>query len=257
MRHDAKWTPAVIEWIAKDMEPLVGLRVDPMAGLGHLVADLMPPDSIWGIEIEPEWADCADWIHQGDALMPGYYPTNTERIFTSIDYGNRMSGNYLGSPCRTCKGRSVDYKRKVCSACNNSGSDAGRRQGYALSLGRELSPANLATQGWGRQWRLDHIRLFAVWAHVLDPGFNRLYLNVKDHYRTRTYTVNGEKVRRQELMGVPEWCVEILTGLGFSLAYEKRIKAPGYREGQNREARKPDERVFVFDLEDWHAGLTR
>lgn len=257
LRHDAKWTPAVIEHIAGVLDPSDGnggnlILVDPMAGIGHGVTETfgragIPVDLLWGIEIEPEWAAAEEWIGQGDAFDINSYPQTPCRIFTSIDYGNRMSGNYLGSPCRTCKGKARTWKQKRCEACDNTGSDAGGRMGYAISLNRKLAPANMARNGWGSKWRTEKVELFHLWTKLDLPVEGALVLNVKDHWRSRRVKVGDEKVSFQELIRVSDWCIEVLTGLGFELVSRDRISTPSYSRGQNGEAREPKEQVLVFD----------
>lgn len=242
IRHDAKWSMPVILKVADIIRErgVRGRLFDPMAGVGSKVDEVFTnfvPGCSWsGMDIEPEFAAARDWIHQGDALDPAEYPDNLRTVFTSATYANRMAGSYVGKKCDECDGEG-------CGACDSIGRDRSRRQGYAPSLGRAPSPGSSALHGWGPAYRAFHYQWLMVLAEVLEPGTERLILNMADHYATEV--TGGPKVRRY----VCEWWIGAAQSVGFRWAEGHHVDTPKSREGENGESRTAGEMVMVFDLE--------
>ncbi len=259
-RHDAKFSPAVMAKLtelltAPGRYSVAGTIVDPFAGIGLI--DELDRDDVAGIEIEPEWADASDVVICGDALDSANYPEDIGSIVTSITYGNRMAGNYLGPKCKICagsgtvpvSGRGSDGFDR-CEECDGIGHDTKGRFGYAISLGRPVSEDSSAQWTFGPKWQRFHRRWLVIAATVLPHGDRRLILNVSDHYVTppKLKRTNGPVITRPEHREyVCAWVITAAWASGFRLAEAHHIETPRIGRGPNRDARAPDEMILVFD----------
>ena len=233
IRHDAKFSPEVLEILRPMLERLDGPIVDPFAGTGLLCAlarDLGRKD-VFGIEREEEWAAMDRQVRHGDAMDQKAYPKKVQRVITSVCYGNRLAGNYLGPKCHYCEGWGTG-----CALCGGSGHDRRGRFGYAIALGRKLTPGSAALMQWGPKYRAFHQGWLRLIADLLPAGPERLILNVSDHDR------------RNERAYVCSWWLIAAHREGFRLADVHRAETTRIGFGQNRERRADAEMVFVFDL---------
>lgn len=251
-RHDAKWTPTVLNKIAEIVETrgITGHLFDPFAGIGHGVDKHFQAleGCYWsGVDIEPEWADALPWIVQGDALDPAAYASDEgiQAIFTSATYANRMAGSYVGEKCETCIGSGVVPEEPIgdelrgwdeCPDCGGVGRMNQRRYGYGPSLGRSPSEGSSALLNWGPKYKRFHMQWLMVLADVLEPGDARLILNMGDHHR------------KWERQYVCEWWIGAARSAGFGLAEAHTVDTPKLGDGQNGQDRATGEMVLVFDL---------
>ena len=176
------WVPARI------LDPFVGI-----GGIGGLNWD----GEIYGVEIEPEWAEQARArgiiTHTGDARRLPWPDGFFGAICTSPTYGNRLADSY---------------------APDLSDPKHGKRRSYRIYLGRPLTSGNSGAMHVGDDYRNLHRSVWADCVRVLAPG-GLFLLNIKDHSR------NGE------LQGVPDWHVKTLEGLGLVLLERKEVPLRG------------------------------
>ncbi len=248
VRHDAKWSRAVLEQIADLLEHCdAGPGFDPFAGVFHLVDEVLGPDyQLWGADIEPKFAAAHPRVSVGDAFDPATYWVEVGgehvkplRVITSPTYGNRMAGGYQGPRCKHCQGApGLD-----CDDCSGVGFDGTGRRGYAISLGKKPEEESTAWLSWGHKYRQRHSEWLALLRrYVLTPGPDRLILNMADHLATSES--GGPQVRQY----VCDWWVNEASSQGFRLTEAYQVDTPKSREGSNHEARTRGEMVMVFDL---------
>lgn len=143
-----------------------------------------------------------------------------DHSFTVNGIAVHNSDQYLGTPAERDE-RAATGKKP-------------RRVGYAVSLGRKLSPGSGAALQVGPKYREFHR---SCWQHVFDynliPG-GHFILNVKSHYRGWAF---------QDVAG---WHFDVCGQIGFELVRTWEIECPGMRDGQNREARDLHEYVYLF-----------
>lgn len=245
VRHDCKFSESVkaklLDLVNNEDDPIEGPLVDPfcgVTGLGFLDRDW------YGIEIEKEWAAVhGDRCKHGDALHSWNYHPRPGAGVTSIVYPNRMTGNYLGPKCRTCKGSGrtepVGHEEpgQECPRCLGSGHDGKGRMGYAISLGRRLTDGNIAATGWTQKWRDFHVEWLRTMASVMDPGQRRLIVNVSDQEHQESGRVY-----------VVQWLIGAAQAAGFNMADCWPVDTPRMRHGANHENRAEREYIVVFDL---------
>lgn len=143
MNHPAQYSPEVIDVLddlIAAMNPRPGLIYDPFAGTGLRLAQLCD-----AYKIEFMGGDIEDWpghhpnVIVADALDPKSYPQGEHMVVTSPVYQNKRLGDY-------CNGPTPNTKVK------------GRRD-YGISLGRALSPKNLARVTGRKSKEADYWRL--------------------------------------------------------------------------------------------------
>ena len=148
--HPARYSDAIVDALAevlrspyeRPQRPIV----DPFAGTGAKLGQILRPDEWSGIEIEPEWAAMHERITVGDALDPTAYPADIGAIVTSPTYGNRMADTYLGPRCRLCSGTGADPAGQPCTRCLGVGRDPTGRINYAISQERRRQPEPRAVE---------------------------------------------------------------------------------------------------------------
>lgn len=247
-----------------------GTILDPFAGVGgiHKLADRYPNLTTWGIDIEPEQAALHPRTMHGDSRhaydlvndLAGIPPIYVDAIVTSPAYGNRLADQYLGNPaerCQPCK--AVGWKprkaheaglpdrrddaypaavmalpeehRQKCSKCAGTGRSASKRQGYAIALGRTLTPGSGAALPWGVAYRELHEAVVADVSRLLRPGGWWL-VNISSALGTDGY------------MPVMEWWVELLARYA-KIEKLRAIETPRSRMGANGDRRVPVEHLIV------------
>jgi hypothetical protein len=222
VRHPAPFSEVLLDYMVEMLKERVGNNetiYDPMAGSGERLSDLaeMLGCQMAGSEIEPEFIvdqrvvarDCLD--HEGR------YPV----VVTSPAYGNRFADQYLGTPAEQME-RATSGKTP-------------RRRSYAIALGRRCSDGSGAALQWGDNYRGLHYRILrhVVHSNMTDDGV--FLLNVASHFRASEY------------QHVAEWFLSVcVSHLGLPLIDYRFVPTPGFRDGQNREARVGGEHLFLF-----------
>lgn len=253
VRHDAQYSDEVLRVIRRLLhstrDPVEGLICDPFAGPG-LKLDQFAREDLYGLEIEPEWAEVTDRVRCGDALSLSAYLEGTKTIVTSPCYGNRMADKYLGAKCKECHGTGLKgaFPCAVCSGSGRDPEDQKRRFSYAIALGRVPSAGSAATMAFtegnaGTAYRGFHLRWLATIADVVPPGPNRLILNMSDHYRTTGLGAS----RAQRRHYVCSWWVNAARSRGFELVHAEPAKTQRFGFGANQQDKPTAEMVFVFD----------
>lgn len=243
--HSAKWSAEVIDLIAAahEAEPFPGPVVDPFAGIGHGLADALPDVELWGLEIQPQWADHPDtpgWIRQGDALDLLAYPAKLGTVITSPTYGNRMADKYRGPKCEHCAGFGYDGPAipddmAPCHVCGGTGHDGTGRRGYAIDLGEIPADGSSAVLQWGPKYKAFHHRWLLLMARLLPEGRRRLIINMSDHYRAWA---------RQHVCA---WWVGAAAEHGFAIVGAYPANTRRHTLGANGSARADEELVLVFN----------
>lgn len=241
--HPAEWSDEILAIIAKII-PEGATVLDPMAGTGWRLERALPGRTLFGIELEPEWARGAEWVKSGNAKHLPFLDGIFEWVVTSPTYANRMADAHDAKErCKNCSGLGLVDDGESCPKCKGKGFRDYKRLTYRHRLGRTLHQDSTASLGWlgrkGDKYRADHEEIWAEVWRVLAPG-GRFILNVKNHYRT---LVKGQPA---EEMLVAEWHRDTLLALGFRLDRTIEVPTPGMRFGANREARAEHEYVMVF-----------
>src|SRR5690606_25564798 len=138
-----------------------------MAGTGWRLEEALPGRTLVGVELEPEWAEGASWIQQGDARSLPFADGAFRWVVTSPTYANRMSDSHNAQErCKPC-GATGRVGDEVCERCDGQGRRAYKRLTYTHRLGRPLSEGSTANLGWigkeGERYREAHE---AIWAEV-------------------------------------------------------------------------------------------
>lgn len=218
-----------------------GPILDPYAGIGR-VHELGREDT-WGVEIEEEWAmaherticgDSADLrlatngmpYFGSDIYVQCFFPA-PNAIVTSPDYGNRMSDQYLGTP-------EEQRKRKEEGVMP-------RRRGYAISLGRRVSPGSSAGFSFGPQYKALHRRIFTAVTDICLPDA-MLALNVSDFYETRPGDEESSRVH------VVAFWIELIASLGWVVQRYIPVGTRRFRDGANSDLRVDAETIIVAQL---------
>lgn len=141
-------------------------------------------------------------------------------VCTSPGYGNRFADQYLGTPAER--------------AVRAETGQAPRRRGYAVALGRRTSPGNGGGVQWGRKYKALHEDIWRFVVNVTLEPRGLLCVNVGSHFRGLTYRP------------VAEWHLETIIGLGCDLVDYAWVATPGFRDGENRDARAGGEHVYLF-----------
>lgn len=207
-KHCAKFTddllPLAVEMLQDEGAEIV---LDPFAGTGKGVEYLRAKGfKAWGLELEPEWAECSQWVDQGDALDNPYPAQSFDAVFTSPTYGNRMADR--------------DMRPSVAGT-------------YVKSLGRHASEGSSCHLQWGDAYRDFHAAAWIEVKRVLTPR-GVFLLNIKDHVR-------GGKVQPVSL-----WHCQTLGSLGFDLIRQEFVRTPSLRNGRNGDARVNGEWLLLF-----------
>lgn len=262
-RFPAKFTASVLDTIQAELQLRflhTATILDPFAGTGlvHTLADRLPVTTV-GIEIEPEVAALHPRTVCGDSRRastfqnplaaitgtPDGYPFRAQVIVTSPAYGNRFADQYLGSDteqCRAClqagephppvagtdKVRFIDPD---CKKCDGTGCAKSTRAGYAIALGRRLTPGSGAAAQWGQKYKRLHLPVLQDVDRLLEPG-GWWMVNVSSSIRQEAYA------------DVMEWWVERLAERARIVAL-RAIETPRNGFGQNGDDRVPVEHLIV------------
>ena len=216
-RHPAPFPPRIIEVIdalLREYCPEGGTLLDPFVGIGG-ISKVQGPWSIYGVEIEPEWAIQAEEagvdVHVGDSKSLPWEDGSFDVIATSPAYGNRMADAYAP--------HMLDTKHR-------------KRRSYRIYLGRPLSPNNGGAWHWGDCYRILHSWVWEECVRVLREG-GIFILNCKNH------------MRKKELQLVTEWHLETLQNLGLKLLTVKEVPLKGDQNTNSMRSRG----VRVVDYE--------
>lgn len=251
--HPAKWSQPILDALGT-----LGLRgpvLDPFAGVGvGRLAEAIGLDVV-GLEIEPLWAAAHPLTVCGNALQPPFRPGRFRSMVTSCTYGNRMADHHNAKErCRACDASGEVPGQggmpAVCPKCDGLGRRSYTRLTYRHQYGDDLHPDNSGAFHWGPKYRAFHARAWATLLPLLtdDAVF---VLNVKDHWKTETWTEPSTRVKKkaQVRQEVTAWHRETVEAMGWTVDRErsKKVHVPGMRMGQNREAREEFESVLVFE----------
>lgn len=206
-----RWEPGLPKTTARDVVRIL----DPLAGTGRVHELQRPGIETVGVELEPEWAALHPRTRVGDATELSFRDGSFSAVVTSPAYGNRMADQYLGEKDRAPEERS-------------------RRNTYATSLGRELTPESGASLQWGPRYQATHGMMAHEMARVLIPG-GILILNVKDHFR------NGDRKY------VTRWWIREISSRGLMFVEGHHLPTSGIPDGANWKARVDGEQVLVFE----------
>lgn len=267
----AKYSATIVDAIADELAArfLHTARIlDPFGGIGgvHQLADRLPVTTV-AIDIEAEQAALHPRTVHGDSrkaattLLPALRDVLTDphgvpqhrhavdlfdAIVTSPAYGNRLADQYLGSDqekCRACDGEGTyptnepgeGVGEEVCQGCGGSGRAPSKRMGYAIALGRKLTPGSGAALHWGDRYRKLHREVLDSVRQVLRPGGWWL-VNVSSYMTT----VDGD----DQYEPVMEWW---LSELAARADVRRLVAIPTgrLRFGQNAERRVPVEHLIV------------
>jgi tRNA G10 N-methylase Trm11 len=208
--HPARYTQALLVTMAKMLQGRQRI-LDPFGGVGGIfqLEHWLPTARFDAVELEPEWCAKHPKTTLGNALALPWPDATFDAIATSPAYGNRMADHFVTSnPNRIQKS-------------------------YRDFLGRDLHDDNAGRLQWGARYWDFHQRAWREARRVLDPA-GVFVLNIKDHYRNR------------QVIGVTDWHIECLEGLGFRMAQHEHIETPSHRYGANSELRVPYESVILF-----------
>lgn len=256
--HPAPFHPRIINEIAEQLSAYARARskrklwvLDPFAGIGgvHELRDLVEGVKVEtvGIELMPRWAEAHENTIVGNCIevMGAMRAQSFDAVITSPSYGNRMADHHDNRDvCKTCGGfgkvkSSPDALTATATCPTCKGTGLSHRRSYAHYYGRDafLNDApievNTGAMQWGREYRWFHIAAWRGVHRVLRRG-GVFLLNVKNHYRGR------------ELVGVADWHDTTCQAIGFSRDAMIGIDTPGFRYGENHEARDDEERLYVF-----------
>jgi hypothetical protein len=242
--HPAPFSASIMDVLAELIRDWEGPILDPYAGIGR-VHELGRDDTL-GIEIEPEWASAHPRTAIGDSSLVRVAAVNPEQfqilrrdklgcqeayrpnaVVTSPDYGNRMSDQYLGTP--------IEQERREVSG------EMPRRRGYAISLGRKVSPGSTAGLKFGPKYKAGHREIFTAVTNVCLPD-SKLALNVSDFFVTNA---RGEDPQRAHVVSF--W-VELIASLGWVVERLIPVGTRRFRDGANSDLRVDAETVVVATL---------
>lgn len=160
--HPAQYSDELLPVFAEMLQAINAQHVlDPFAGTGIGLAELaemVPEVELYGVEIEPEWANITrKLVKVGSALALPYDAATFDVILTSPCYGNRFADHH-------------------------NASDPEARRSYTHDLGRELSRDSAGVMQWGNAYRAFHERAWDEALRVLTPD-GWFILNIADHTR--------------------------------------------------------------------------
>jgi hypothetical protein len=212
-KHPAKFQHQLlavgISMAEKHGLPQGAILIDPFAGVGTVHNLRAWGYHTIGVEIEPEWANEREGTIVGDATdLHMFGDGDVDGFFTSPCYGNRMAD------------QTVDAKGWT-------------RNTYRMALGRTPSSRSSAALQWGDAYRNLHRLAWTELTRVCKPGAIGI-LNCKDHQRYGA------------VQPVTAWHQWTLGRLGWTWIDAQRVEAPGYRRGENREARLPFEWLIAM-----------
>lgn len=271
-RFPAKFTPAIMETIAAEMAARMLHQanvLDVCGGPGgiHDLAHILPV-STWAIDIEPEQAACHPRNILGDSrFLPDVLAAHPEVpkprvIIVSFAYGNRLADQYLGSDDEKCRGEgkfgcdagwalNEDGTRfqvtvggrgqgaqafdQKCERCEGTGKAKSTRKGYAIALGRKLTPGSGAALAWGGPYRQIHTQLLDAMVKVDAEWW---MVNISSFLKT----IPG--VKKPQYQPVMEWYVEEITKR-MRLDGLKAIQTPRMGHGENQQSKVPVEHLII------------
>lgn len=256
--HPATYSTGVIDKMADLCRRYeVTSVLDPMAGNGQALAAMCAGLEIpWaGVEIEPEWAAARDEIVCADARRLPYPDRSWDAVLTSPAYGNRMGDQYLGNAanekCRACMGEGKVQKAhdlevwETCAKCGGSGRAKSNRIGYAVSLGRKVSPeAGTRFSSFSRGYRELHA---AIIGEMLRVSARLVVINVSD---SLVSPKKGKQVRQY----VVQWWIEETLRQGGRFIEAHTVPTKRMKQGANWDARIDGEQMLVFGVEDRQEG---
>lgn len=247
--------------------------LDPFAGIGriHQVGFLVREGGVHcvttGVELLPRYAAAWPGTIVGDATkLPTDWTRRFDAVVTSPCYANRMADHHQNrDKCKACKGSGregedrgdgyvkddrgsvipIEFAIK-CKKCRGSG--LSHRRSYFHYHGEDgwIWENNAGAMAWGDEYRDLHEAAWAEARRVLKPGTATrpalLVVNLKNFTRTRK--VRGEKIT--ETIDVAGWHRRTIERIGFERLETITVKTKGYRNGTNRDARQPGERIYVF-----------
>lgn len=247
--------------------------LDPFGGVGgvHDLAFTMPVTT-WAVDIEPEQAACHPRTVLGDSRylvrVLAEHPEipKPQVIVTSPAYGNRLADQYLGSDDEKCRGKgklgckdgwalnedgdfvvvtivsrdpsarlAPDSFKQKCERCHGTGKAKSTRQGYAIALGRKLSPGSGAALAWGGEYRNLHSN---VLDSMLGTGAEWWLINVSSFLKT----IQGNN--RPQYQQVMEWWVEQVAARARIVGL-RAIETPRMGNGENGKSRVPVEHLII------------
>lgn len=218
IKHPAQYSPPIIEKIIELIDGRTGLLIDPFAGPGQSLHQLVGPRRrVVGIEIEQPWVDAgSDLVRQGDACALPFRAKSVNTIVTSPVYGNRFSDHHQARDTSSRRSYTHDIRRQVGT------------------VDYELAPANAGRYQFGSiEYESLHRAAWAECWRVARPGALFL-LNVSDFYR------RGARVR------VASWHVRVVEAAGFDWVNGWLIPTRRMGHGENRDARADGEWLYAF-----------
>lgn len=239
--HPAMFSRELIEPLADTIRGRQHV-LDPFAGTGriHLIADTAGVERSTGIELEPEWANAAEFpgpdrrqlVGDSLAVLPTFAESSFDAVLTSPAYGNRMADKHEAKDaCKRCAGAGV-VGASECNLCRGTG--LSRRNTYRHRLGRPLSENNGGGLQWGAEYRALHRAIWAESLRVLSPG-GVFVVNCSNH------------IRLGQVVDVCQWHADVLVDLGLRLKQVIEVETRRQRHGANHHLRVAGEQIIVCE----------
>lgn len=240
--HPAPFSQPIMDVLKDLIADWPGPILDPYAGCGRVHE--LGRDDTWGVEIEREWAESSPltiWSDSSSLTVLDHHEhlasvrhlgVDYERwisfprpraIVTSPDYGNRMADAYLGTP--------EELSERAASG------KPPRRKGYAISLGRALSPGSTSREHFGPGYISAHTKVMTAVTGVCLPDAMAA-VNVSDFFKAK-----------KRVLVVSFW-VQLLRTLGWNIIDMIPVGTRRYRDGTNSELRVDAEQIIVATLKE-------